>query len=109
MRPGFHIVALGHIDLGQLAARLGVPVIAVQANKGQGLSELKAALSAATAVEIAPRPSPFSAAFCQEVSDLQAALTAEAPQNGAVPRYLAERLLLDTGGYLEAAYGPRHE
>ncbi|HTQ37574.1 MAG TPA: ferrous iron transport protein B [Pirellulales bacterium] len=108
------------IDAAKLAERLGIPVVPVQANKRRGLDELKAALAATLGRQAVPRESPFPQAFREEVTRLEALLNA-APGNGSthatnghlrsdplpksagavVPRYLAERLLLDTGGYLE--------
>jgi ferrous iron transport protein B len=93
------------IDAPRLAERLGIPVVPVQANKRRGLDELKTALAEAIGRRSAVRESPFPPVFCQEVSRLEAAINesvnSHANQQAAVPRYLAERLLLDTGGYLE--------
>ncbi len=102
------------IDAALLAKRLGIPVVAVQANKRKGLDELKAALAGAIGQRSA-RESPFPQPFQDEVSRLDSLLNngnaageaamagekAERATNGAVPRYLVERLLLDTSGYLE--------
>src|SRR4051794_7076238 len=51
------------IDVPAVAKRLGVPVIAVQANKGRGILELKNALLAAAQATVSPRENPFPAAF----------------------------------------------
>jgi ferrous iron transport protein B len=89
------------IQLEKLKASVPVQFVAVQANKGKGLSELKQAL--ATAAEQAPPKidSPFPAAFQAEVTKLQQLVAGD-----GVPRYLAERLLLDTSGYLAGANLP---
>jgi ferrous iron transport protein B len=102
------------IDAALLAKRLGIPVVAVQANKRKGLNELKAALAGAIGQPGVRRESPFPQPFRDEVSQLDSLLNngnatgeaavagkTERTTNGAVPRYLVERLLLDTSGYLE--------
>ncbi|HVU89456.1 MAG TPA: ferrous iron transport protein B [Pirellulales bacterium] len=99
------------IDVPRLSQSLGVPVIAVQANRRRGIEQLKTALAAAARQTVAARPSPFPVAFQQEVTALcerlggsaDASTTAKRSSNGhaAPPRYLVERLLLDTTGYLQ--------
>jgi len=86
------------IDIERLRERLGIPVIEVQANRRIGVNELKRALADAAESTPAQRRSPFPEAFQNETSQLQAAW-----KNGGaeLPRYLAERLLLDTSGYLQ--------
>jgi len=94
------------IDAARLSQRLGIPVVPIQANKRRGLAELKAALAQAVDRRATPPASAFPPAFCNEVATLQAALSAS-PHDGTAaeqaepPRYLVERLLLDTSGYLE--------
>ncbi|HEY2882770.1 MAG TPA: FeoB small GTPase domain-containing protein, partial [Pirellulales bacterium] len=90
------------IDAAALAKRLGIPVVPVQANKRRGLAELKAALAEIDSAAAAKIESPFPAEFRAEVSQLESLLN-NSKSNGqpSVPRYLVERLLLDTGGYLE--------
>ena len=87
------------LDASKLASRLGVPVVEVQANKRVGLDRLKSALATALDASPADRESPFPPAFRGEVEDLELALKESGRE--AVPRYLAERLLLDSAGYLE--------
>ncbi|HVC95207.1 MAG TPA: ferrous iron transport protein B [Pirellulales bacterium] len=89
------------IDVARLSAQLGVPVVEVQAHRRRGLAELKAALASAAGVAARPPTSPFPVAFQQEV-DLLASHLDESASNGTapLPRYLVERLLLDTAGYL---------
>jgi ferrous iron transport protein B len=81
------------IDVDALSRSLGVPVVRVNPRIGQGLDALKAAL--VHAAEAKPRESenPFPEAFRREVDELVRVLHA--------PRYLVERLVLDTDGYLE--------
>lgn len=91
------------IDVAELQKRLGVPVIAVQANRRIGMAELKRALASAVQTAARAPESPFPAEFQQEVAELKRSLS-----NGGsreLPRYLAERLLLDTTGYLQGALG----
>lgn len=86
------------LDAAALAERLGIAVVEVQANRRIGLSELKEALAAAVGKQPTVLPSPFPGAFQEEVEQLV--------QAGVRPRYLAERLLLDTSGYLASAEIP---
>ena len=86
------------LDLKKLEQQLPVKFVPVQANKAVGLDDLKAALVAAAETKRSPPASPFPSAFVQEID----ALHQRANSNGhpALPRYLVERLLLDTSGYL---------
>jgi ferrous iron transport protein B len=94
------------IDVAALRQRLGVPVIELQANRRQGIEELKQALTTAADRPIEVPASPFPAAFQQEVAGLETLLAAaERGSRPPPPRYLVERLLLDTGGYLEEILG----
>lgn len=89
------------LDVPRLAAQLGVPVIPIQANRKIGLAELKQALlQASQQASLPPRISPLPEAMQTEVSQLER-LSAERPA-GPVPRYLLERLILDTD-YLQTA------
>ena len=85
-------------DLARLRKQLGVPIVPVQANKKIGLGELKTALAAAVGKSCTPPESPFPAEFRQEVAAFEERLNGNA---NSMPRYLVERLLLDTSGYLE--------
>jgi ferrous iron transport protein B len=111
------------IDVGRLSANLGVPVVPVRGDRREGLDALKAALADA-AVRPAPAcVSPFPQPFRDEVERLEEVLSratagvATVPASGSpvlapghegngaeaapLPRFLVERLLLDTGGYFE--------
>jgi ferrous iron transport protein B len=92
------------LDVGLLCERLRVPLVATQAHRQLGLEELKQALNAAVGDRAPQVASPFPEAFRREVT----ALVQESGRGRAapLPRYLAERLLLDVGGYLEQAQSP---
>src|SRR5262245_48800366 len=92
------------LDLARLAAQLPVKCVPVQANRRVGIEKLKQAIAEA-ADDAPPRiPSPFPPPFVAEVE----ALAELANSNGQLPapRYLIERLLLDTSGYLAKAHVP---
>lgn len=91
------------IDLDRLRRQLGVPVVSVQAHRRLGIDELKQALAEAVDFPLAAPVSPFPEPFRAEVGRLERSLAAaRSTGNGPpLPRYLVERLLLDTGGYVE--------
>jgi ferrous iron transport protein B len=82
------------IDVPKLAAQLGVPIVAVQANKGVGLEELKKAVFNAVEQQQRPTPIEFPEAFRREAESLHKEL-------GDLEPFLVERLLLDVGGHTE--------
>lgn len=91
-------------DVERLERQLGVPVVASQANRRVGIPELKETLGRLAGQKV-PRPkTPLPDAFEQETEHLEAALerdmTAPAHQEHLL-RFLAQRLLLDTAGYLQ--------
>jgi ferrous iron transport protein B len=90
------------IDCTALSAKLGVPVIPIQANKGIGIDALTQAMLAAAEEAKAPVGPAFPDAFEKEVAALQAEL------GGDVPGFLTRRLLLDVGGYVEVWQAERH-
>lgn len=97
------------VDADRLARNLGVPVVTVRGDRKLGLDALKAALAGAAGQTTGGRESPFPEPFRAEVARLGAALTAvpagvgggDPDGSAPLPRYLVERLLLDTGGYFE--------
>ncbi len=97
------------IDLDKLEAALGIPVVGLEAHRRRGIDELKAALEHVLEHEAPRHESPFPAAFSGEVDLLARALAQTGPAtpdpNTGTPRYLVERLLLDTSGYLGTALG----
>ena len=85
------------LDIEKLQTQIGVPVIATQANKKTGLEDLRANFTDLASSKATPPKSPFPDEFQREVKSLEAVLSEGEP----IPRYLVERLLLDTSGYLE--------
>ncbi|WP_337173918.1 ferrous iron transport protein B [Paludisphaera sp.] len=81
------------VDVRALADRLGIPVVPVQARRGEGLDALKAAVEKAGSVPPPAPPRVFPEEFRREVDDLAATMD-------GTPRYLVERLLLDPGSYI---------
>lgn len=86
------------IDVARLSERLGVPVVGLQAHRGVGVDNLKQAIATASEAGAATSPNPFPPAFQSEVEQLETLCRERVRES--VPRYLAERLLLDTSGYL---------
>jgi len=87
------------IDVPALAKRLGVPVVAIQANRREGLAELKVALAAAAIETLVERENPMPDEFQRHAREIGQTLNASRPD--PLPHFLVERLLLDGGGYLE--------
>lgn len=86
------------IDAEKLQTQLGIPVIPTQANRRGGLERLRETIIALAGQESITPTSPFPEEFRDKVSQLHSKLK---EQTADAPRYLAERLLLDTSGYLE--------
>ncbi|MCA9170856.1 MAG: ferrous iron transporter B, partial [Planctomycetales bacterium] len=92
------------IDVERLSQNLGLPVIPIQANRKQGIERLTAAITEAVENQqggvLTKRDSPLPPEWQAEVTALE---TLSSQVNGSpLPRYLLERLVLDTG-YLETA------
>ncbi len=87
------------VDVDKLSERLGVPVVAVQANRRIGIETLQVALTEAAASSPQERENPFPPQFQQHTADLAAWLNEDSPN--PLPQFLVERLLLDGDGYLE--------
>ncbi|RCS54773.1 ferrous iron transport protein B [Bremerella cremea] len=102
------IVALNMVDIAQekgisidgakLQERLEIPVVPTQANRRGGMDRLRETIVSLSGQESIEPQSPFPEEFREKVAQLNAKLQAQTPD---APRYLAERLLLDTSGYLE--------
>ena len=86
------------IDIERLRKQLPVPIVPVQANRNIGLEDLKRELAAAASCQRAKIDSPFPEPFRREVEQLSQRESANG--HTPLPRYLLERLLLDTSGYL---------
>jgi len=91
------------IEVDRLARQLGVPVVPVQAHRRLGMEALKEALDRAGRGASPVAESPFPQPFLDEVNRLESFLAAgeNGTHHAPPPRYLVERLLLDTGGYIE--------
>src|SRR5207247_1141202 len=98
-------VAVGQgltIDVDRLSQQLGVPVVAIQANKGKGLDQLKAAIAKVLERSSCPAGPTFPEAFESEVTRLRGFTGA------GEPVYLIRRLLLDVGGHAEKRLTEKH-
>lgn len=87
------------IDVGRLAESLGVPVVPIQANAGRGISELTARLVETARAASLPTKPTFPEAFRTKANEL--AQWVASRDGHAFHAYLAERALLDVGGYAE--------
>jgi ferrous iron transport protein B len=117
------------LEFRHLQSRLGVAVVPIQANRGQGLMELKEALVQATCRGPRPNLSLFPDAFEKEVHDLQLLLATHGchsascncgrmaaaptpldgngqPSRPLLPPALVRRLLLDVSGYFQSTLLP---
>jgi ferrous iron transport protein B len=86
------------IDVARLEQQLGVPVVAIQANRGRGLEQLQQAIAAALSAAAPAKMPAFPAVFENEVARLQQLV------GDQVPTFLVRRLLLDVGGFLERRF-----
>lgn len=98
------------IDLAALERELGVPVVATQAHRRMGLTDLKRALVRAAQQQPASRSSPLPQPFQAEVAALEVQFGPEGAFHSGepVPRFLVQRLVLDSAGYLERSFTDRH-
>ncbi len=87
-------------DAEKLSQRLGIPVVPCEAHRRKNLDAIKAAIAAA--VDAPPRlpEQLFPEEFVREVSTLRE--TVRRVRDRDLPPFLAQRLLLDRGGQLEA-------
>ena len=93
------------VDVQRLEQQIGIPVIAIQANRGAGIDRLKEALAKAAAGPSQALATPMPEAFEAEVTRLESLLHGFATRE-PLPRPLVQRLLLDTSGYLQRALLP---
>lgn len=111
---GLNMTDLAHqrgidINVPLLAERLGVPVVAIQANRRIGLQHLTRVLATTAKQNSHPgagqgtpqneRENPFPAHFRQLAAELAECLNVGRDQ--PLPPFLVERILLDGGNYLE--------
>jgi ferrous iron transport protein B len=89
------------VDVENLSRSAGLPAVAIQANAGIGLDNLKVAILAAAGTSPPVRP-PLPEAIDRETDSLAAEL------NGSMPAFLARRLLLDIGGHAETWLAEKH-
>jgi ferrous iron transport protein B len=89
------------VDVEKLSQSTGLPVVAIQANKGVGLEELKKKLLEA-ATGSPPTPPALPAVIDTEAGALHGTF------NGDLPPFLARRLLLDVGGHAEKWLTEKH-
>lgn len=87
------------IDVAALTKRLGVPVVAVQANRRVGLEPLIKSLAEIAAQRNIQRENPFPPEFQRHANEFATWINSNSAQK--VPGFLVERLLLDGDGYLE--------
>ena len=78
-----------------------MPVVEMQAHRRIGMDQLWDELVLASSAAPPASASPFPAEFCDEVAGLKAAW--DERSGGDAPRYLVERWLLDSSGYIERA------
>lgn len=88
------------VDIGALSDRIGIPVVTTAAHRKEGLDALRKTILTASGAAAVDPPTPFPRQFYEECDRLSAALR-EATDHEP-PRYLLQRLVLDTGGYVES-------
>lgn len=88
------------IHVERLGRQLGIPVVAMRANRGIGIADLKATLAAVVDGPTGDAVTPLPDVFEQEVTRLAAFIAARTASDQAepVPRHVVRRLLLDVGG-----------
>jgi ferrous iron transport protein B len=90
------------INITQLSQRLGLPVVKIQANTGEGLNDLKQAL-----LQAASNGPPTNTVELPKQLDEEAErLTAQA--KAEMPRFIARRLILDVDGSTETWFTALH-
>lgn len=82
------------VDVAALSRQLGIPVFPIQANKRQGLDEVKDAL----VIAADEKKSPARVAFPAEVEESSQRVLQMLGENGSL--FLARRLLMETDGFL---------
>jgi ferrous iron transport protein B len=95
------------INIPELSKRLGVPVVPIQASRGQGLDELMTALEKAASSSEARIIDPFPPAFREQAKRFGENFNTNRTE--AIPAYLVDRLILDGNGYLEQHLLPQEQ
>ncbi len=95
------------VDAAALQARLGVPVVATEANHGIGLDALKTALVEAVGRGPRAAASPLPEAFHREVTQLESESRVARTDDAPLPHSLWRRVLLDANGYLQRSLWPK--
>lgn len=90
------------LDVPALERNLGVPVVPLQANRGQGLDRLKDAVVQAVGRPFTVAGPSFPAPFEDEIRRLHQDL------GNGTEAFLLRRLLLDVGGHTERVLAERH-
>ena len=94
------------IDVEELSRRLNIPVIACEAHRRRQIDAVKNAIVSVTQQPAAAPPRVFPSDFYDEGLQLQTKLAEWGEAD--VPFYVTERLLLDVGGHVEAAFSKRY-
>lgn len=94
------------IDVEGLRQRLGVPVIICEAHRRMGVDDVRRAIVHSDTLVAAERPKPFPEEFYSECGRMEAVLSELGDSSTAF--YLVERLLLDSGGYVEQLFTDQH-
>ncbi len=89
------------VDVAAMQQALGVPVVAVQANRQVGLDDLRSALVAAARKGQAVEHLPFSPAIGETIDRLQR----DCPDDCALKRFVVTRLLFDVDGFMTRRLG----
>ncbi len=89
------------INAEALSDKLEVPVVCTEANNGTGVDEIGQAILKVVGKNAPASPNLFPPEFITQRTELQTLLE---NQTEKIPSYLAERLLLDVGGYIESQF-----
>jgi ferrous iron transport protein B len=95
------------INVAELSQRLGVPVIPIQASRGQGLDKLMSALEQVAASSTVSVIDPFPAVFREQSTRFGEQINAN--RTDEIPPFLVDRLILDGNGYLEQHLLPQQD